>query len=120
MNQIMIKGNVGQNPELRDIGNGQSVCRFSVAVNESYFTKTNEKKETTTWFNVSVWGKRAESLVQRLSKGSRVFVIGKVRQSKYTDKQGVEKTNFEIIANSVEIIEVKGSQEESSDESAEA
>jgi len=68
MKQIIIAGNIGKDAELRKTQNGDPVAGFTVAV--------NDRKKNTTWFDVSLWGKRGEALAPHLTKGSKVCVIG--------------------------------------------
>lgn len=80
MKTIMIAGNIGKTAELREAG-GTSVAGFSVAV------EGREKgQKTTTWFDCSIWGKRAEVLAQYLTKGSKVAISGELGTREYNDK----------------------------------
>ena len=81
MNKIIVIGNLGRDPEMRYTPNGQSVTSFSVASNRKYTTATGERREETEWFNVSAWGKLGETCNQYLTKGSQVYVEGRLRSS---------------------------------------
>jgi single-strand DNA-binding protein len=106
MNRVELIGNLGQAGELKHTNDGsKSFCRFSVAVNESYKDKNGEKKETTTWVNVVLWGRQAETVAPMLTKGARVFIDGKLRATKWNDKEtGKEVKSFEVHANSVNVL----------------
>ena len=72
-NQIVIVGNLGNDPEMRYTPSGSPVTGFSVAVNESYVDRSGEKRDDTTWFRVSAWNKLAETCNEYLSKGKMVL-----------------------------------------------
>jgi single-strand DNA-binding protein len=105
MQRLVIKGNVGQEPELKTVSGGQTLCKFSVAVNESFTKKDGTKQESTTWFNVTVWGKAAERTAARVKKGSRVIVEGKVKLNTFEGKDGTQKASLEVTALSVDTLE---------------
>ena len=96
MNNIHVIGNVGQDPVLRYAKSGMAVLKFSVA---DTFKKDN--KETTMWHNVTVFDEMAENVAELVKKGSRVIVHGRLSSSQYTDKEGNEKTSYEIVASEV-------------------
>lgn len=73
--RISFEGNIGTEPEIKFLANGQGVCEFSVAVNQRKKVGDEWKDVNTTWYRVSVWGKLAESAVE-MKKGSRVLVVG--------------------------------------------
>lgn len=110
----MIKGNVGQEPELKTLAGGQTLCKFSVAVNESFTKKDGTKQESTTWFNVTVWGKAAERAAKNVKKGSRVVVEGKVKINSFEGKDGTQKSSLEVSALSVDVLQ-KFEREDSGD-----
>lgn len=84
MNKVIIIGNLGQDPEIKTIGSGDGVelCKFSVAVTETYLNRDKEKVSNTTWFNIDVFGKQAKSCAEYLFKGSKVAIDGKMVTSK--------------------------------------
>jgi len=77
VNQILIHGYIGKDPELRTLPEGKPVCQFSVATSESWTTLTGEKKTVTDWHKVTAWGKQAEAIAKFFSKGQEIIVIGK-------------------------------------------
>ena len=102
LNRVMLLSNLGADPELR-FGQGadQAVLRLRLATTESYFDKrTNERKERTDWHNVVLFGKRAEALHKILTKGSTLFIEGRVQTSSY-EKEGQKIWKTDIIANNV-------------------
>lgn len=111
VNKAIIVGHLGQDPELRYTSGGDAAANISVATSEQWKDKhSGEQKEQTEWHRVSFFGKPAEIVCQYLRKGSQIYVEGKIRSKKYTDKQGIERTTFEIIAESFKML---GSKSES-------
>lgn len=105
VNKAIIVGHLGQDPEIRYTSNGDAAANISVATSEQWKDKsTGEQKEQTEWHRVSFFGKPAEVVCQYLKKGSQIYVEGKIRSKKYTDKQGIERTAFEIIAESFKML----------------
>ena len=106
LNQVNIIGNVGQDPELREVG-GNSVVNFSVATTERYKDKSGEQQENTQWHRVSFWGKPAEIIAQYVRKGSKLYVGGSLEYRKY-DKDGVEMTATNIKGRDFKFLDSKG------------
>lgn len=97
MNVLTIAGNVGRDSELRQVNTSsgqQSVLSFAVAVKSS--KKDAEGKYISVWFDCSLWGKRADTLVQYIKKGSSVTVTGEVELEQYTNSQGVAGAKMKI------------------------
>lgn len=107
MNKIFILGNVGQDPEVRTIGNETKIAKITVAVTEKFRNKDGEKQESTTWFNVSAWRKTAEIVEKYITKGSKVLVEGKMTFRNYEDKDGVKRTAAEIQCENLTILSFK-------------
>ncbi len=98
VNKVIIVGNLGRDPEVRYSQAGMAICNFSVAVTER--VKDGDAwKDATEWFRVVCFGKTAENAGQYLQKGRQVYVEGRLRTSKYKDKEGIEKTSVELICN---------------------
>jgi single-strand DNA-binding protein len=102
INKVMLMGNLGRDPELRFTNNQKAVANFSIATKET-FTSGGEKKETTEWHKIVVWGKQAESCAAYLQKGRAVFVEGKL-QTRTWDKDGVKQYTTEIVADRVHFL----------------
>jgi single-strand DNA-binding protein len=101
VNKVILLGHLGQNPDLRYTTNGEAVVNLSLATSEHWKDRaTGEKREATEWHRIGVFGKPAEIAAQYLSKGSQIYVEGKIRSKKYTDKNGIERVAFEIISDS--------------------
>ncbi len=109
LNKIMLIGNLGKDPELQVTSDGTPYTRFSLAVNRSYKTNSGEKREETEWFNIVAWRHLAELTERYLHKGSKVYIEGRLTQRKYTDKNGIERTAVEVIANDIQFLDRKPS-----------
>jgi single-strand DNA-binding protein len=107
LNKIMLIGNVGKDPELQLTSDGTPFTRFSLAANRSYTSSSGEKVEETEWFNIVVWRQLAEICERYLHKGSKVYLEGRLTQRKYTDREGLQRTNVEVIANEMEMLSPK-------------
>ena len=86
----MLIGNLGADPELRFTTNNRPVLKFRLATTESYMDQNQTRQEVTHWHQVVLWGKRGEALSKILSKGSRVYVEGRIETRSYDDKDGVK------------------------------
>ena len=104
LNRVFIMGNLTRDPELRYIPSGQAVASFSVAVNRVYNTPSGEKKEEVSFINVVAWGRRAEVCGEYLSKGSPVFVEGRLQSRSWEDKNGAKRYALEVIASNVQFL----------------
>lgn len=84
LNKVQVIGNLGADPELKEMANGNVVCRLSVAATRvRKHPQTGEKQKETEWFRISVWGKQAEHCKKYLSKGRQVYVEGRLKTSDY-------------------------------------
>jgi single-stranded DNA-binding protein len=104
LNKVILIGRLGRDPECRYLPNGDAVCNFSLATSESWKDQSGQKKERTDWHNITMYRKPAEIAAQYLKKGSQVYLEGKIQSRKYTDKQGVERTAYEIIGNEMKML----------------
>lgn len=103
INKAIVVGTLGRDPEVRYTANNNAVCNFSIATSETW-NKDGEKKEETTWHNVTTFGKLAEICGEYLRKGSIVYVEGKIKKRKYQAKDGNEKEAVEINATEMQIL----------------
>ncbi len=105
LNKAQIIGRLGQDPEVKDLGNGHTVCNFSVATSEKWKDKkTGEEKEKTEWHRVVVWGKLAEICGKYLEKGRQVYVEGKIESRSWDKEDGSKGYSTEIRANEVKFL----------------
>lgn len=101
LNRIMMIGHLTKNPEQVDLKDGNIICKFSVAMNETYKNKAGEKVENVTFMNVSAFGNQATNAMKYLTKGKQVFVEGKIQNRTWEDKEGVKKYATDVVANNV-------------------
>jgi single-strand DNA-binding protein len=95
MNQIIIEGNLGSDPELRALKD-EVLASFSLA--HTPYKKVNGQYEDgeTIWFRVTFWNSKSDAVLENLKKGDRIVVMGKLNQSTYKTKEGETKTSLEI------------------------
>jgi single-strand DNA-binding protein len=103
-NKIIVVGNLGRDPELRYTPQGNAVCDFSVATNEKKRDKAGEMQDVTTWFKVTLWGKQAENASKYLTKGSPVYVEGRLRVEEWTDRDGKTRQSLEVNATDMQFL----------------
>lgn len=98
LNQVQIIGNLGADPEVRSMQNGDKVANLRVAVSEKWKDKnTGERKEKTEWVPVTLWGPLAGVAEQYLHKGSKVFISGKFTTRKWQDQSGNDRYTTEVV-----------------------
>jgi len=109
MNKIMLIGNLGRDPELNYTPSGTAMTKFTMAVNRRWREKqSGEQREETTWFNIVAWNQLAETCNQYLHKGSKIYAEGRMTSRKFTDKDGNERTAWEVNINEMEMLDPKG------------
>lgn len=101
MNTVKLIGNVGKEVSIKNFENNK-LASFSLATNETYTTKNNEEKTTTTWHNIVAWGKIADQCEQLLSKGKFISLEGKIQYRQYQNKENQTVNLTEIVAYKVE------------------
>ena len=104
LNKVFLIGRLTRDPELRFMPNGEAVCNFGLATSEKWKNKNGEPTEKTEFHNITIYRKLAEIAGQYLKKGSQVYLEGKIQSRKYTDKNGVERTAYEIIGNEMKML----------------
>ncbi len=95
-NKIIVVGNLGRDPELRYTPQGTAVCNFSIATNEKKRDKAGELQDVTTWFRVTLWRQQAENAAKYLTKGSPVYIEGRLRVEEWTDRDGNNRHTLEV------------------------
>jgi len=117
INKVIIVGRLGADPENRYMPNGEQVSSVSVATSDRWRDKASgEMRESTEWHRVSFFGKLAEISGQYLKKGSLVYIEGKLRSRKYTDKEGIQRSATDIIADTMQMLGGRPSQDDSMEE----
>ncbi len=107
-NKITIVGNLGRDPELRYTPTGLAVCSFSVATNEKRKDKAGEMQDVTTWFKITLWGKQGETASKYLTKGSPIYIEGRLRLEEWTDRDNKTRTTLEVHATDMQFIGSRG------------
>lgn len=114
VNRVFLIGNLGADPEVRSLESGSTVAKFNIATTESYTNKNGERVDNTEWHRIELWEGLAKVAEKYLKKGQQVYIEGKIRTDKYTDKDGVERQSTTIRANSMTLLGGPQKQEGSS------
>lgn len=113
INKIILVGNLGQDPETRNLPSGDAVTNVSVATSEQWKDKkTGEQRERTEWHKVAFFGRLAEIAAQYLRKGSQIYVEGKLRTRKWQDRDGNDRWTTEVIADELQMLGGTGQRNE--------
>ena len=104
INKVILVGNLGNDPEVRYSQSGSALTTISVATSESWKDKDGNPQERTEWHRVKFFGRLAEIAGEYLKKGGQVYIEGRLRTEKYTDKAGVEKYSTDIIADEMQML----------------
>jgi single-strand DNA-binding protein len=104
VNKVILMGNLGRDPEVRYLPSGDPIANVTIATSRRYKNKAGEPIEETEWHRVAFFGRLAEIASQYLKKGNPVYVEGRIRTNKYTDKDGIEKFSTEIVANEMQLL----------------
>ena len=107
-NKITVVGNLGRDPELRYTPQGAAVCSFSMATNEKRRDKSGEMQDTTTWFKITLWRNQAENAAKYLTKGSPVYIEGRLRIEEWTDRDGNSRYTLDVQATDMQFIGSRG------------
>lgn len=111
VNKVILVGNVGVDPDVRTMPNGNTVTTLSIATSESWKDKqTGEKQERTEWHRVVCFNRLGEIASEYIRKGSKLYIEGSLRTRKWQDQQGQDKYITEIIASEMQMLDSKGSQ----------
>jgi single-strand DNA-binding protein len=108
LNKVLLIGNLTRDPELRYVPSGTAVATFTLAVNRVYKGQDGEKKEETSFIRIVVWGRRAEVCGEYLSKGSPVFVEGRLQSRNWESQDGQKRSTTEVIADNVQFLRGSG------------
>ena len=105
VNKVILVGNLGRDPETRYTPDGAAITNVSIATTSNWKDKTTgERKEETEWHRVVFFGRNAEIAGEYLKKGRPVYVEGKLKTRKWQDKEGIERTTTEIIADQLQLL----------------
>jgi single-strand DNA-binding protein len=100
-NRVQLIGNVGNDPEIKNLEGGKKVANLTIATNDSYKNEKGEKVEQTEWHKVVAWGKTAEIIEKYVTKGKEIAIEGKLTHRSYEDKTGEKRYITEVVANDI-------------------
>ncbi len=101
INRVILIGNLGRDPEIRNLEGGVKVANFSLATTETFRGRNGEKAEHTEWHNIVLWRGLAEVAESYLKKGNTIYVEGRIRTREWTDKEGNKRYTTEIQADNM-------------------
>src|ERR1051325_5529030 len=107
-NKVIVVGNLGRDPELRYTPQGVAVCSFSMATNEKRRDKSGEMQDITTWFKITLWREKAETAAKYLTKGSTVYIEGRLRIEEWTDRDNNNRYTLDVQATDMQFIGSRG------------
>lgn len=113
VNKVIIIGHLGNDPEMRTMPNGDAVANISVATSESWTDKnTGERREITEWHRIVFYRRQAEIVGQYLSKGSKIYIEGKLKTRKWQDQSGQDRYLTEIIGDCLQMLDNKSNEQQ--------
>ena len=104
LNKAILIGRLGRDPEVRHMPNGEAVCNFSIATSETWKDQGGQRQTKTEWHAITLYRRLAEVAGQYLKKGSLVYIEGRIQSRKYTGKDGIERTAYEIIGSEMKML----------------
>ena len=104
VNKVILVGRLGSDPETRYMPSGEAVTNFSLATDEKWKNKNGQLQTRTEWHNITLFGRLGEIASQYLSKGSQVFIEGRIQSRKYSGKDGIERTAYDIIGSEMKML----------------
>lgn len=107
-NKVMLIGNVGRDPEVRHLESGVAVASFTLATTERYKDRNGALQDQTEWHNIVCWRNLAELSEKYISKGSQIFVEGKIRTRSWQDQTGQKRYTTEIVADNIRLLGKRG------------
>ncbi len=114
-NKMTVIGNLGGEPEMKYLPNGDPVTDFSVAVTERWKDRSGQQQERTNWFRISAFGQLAQTCKDYLHKGSSVYIEGPLTPREYTDRDGKARTSLDIRAREMRMLDRRGDNPEYGD-----
>jgi single-strand DNA-binding protein len=118
-NRVLLIGNLGADPELRQTVSGHAVANFSLATNERWTNRAGDREERVQWHRVVAWGRLARFCADRLKKGCLIHVEGRLQTRQWDDKEGHSRMTTEVVAGAVEWLGSPAGRGDNGDEGAE-
>ena len=112
VNKVILVGNIGQDPEVRYMPNGNAVANLSLATSESWKDQSGQLQERTEWHRLTMYRRLAEIAGEYLKKGSQIYVEGKLQTRKWQDQQGQDRYTTEIIVDQMQMLGGRSGQSE--------
>ena len=106
LNKVFLMGNLTRDPELRYTPAGLAVASFGIAINSAWTAKSGEKKEEVCYVDISIFGRRAEVVGEYLSKGSPIFIEGRLQFNQWETKDGQKRSTLRVVADNFQFIGV--------------
>lgn len=104
VNKVILLGNLGRDPEIRNLESGARVASFSLATNRTYKSQEGKKVDETEWHNVVLWGNLADLAEKFLAKGRQVYIEGRIRTRQWEDKEGQKRYTTEIVGENMTFV----------------
>ncbi|OUV54950.1 MAG: single-stranded DNA-binding protein [Flavobacteriales bacterium TMED113] len=104
LNKVMLIGNLGKDPESREMSDGTKMAKFPIATTETYKNRQGEKVSNTEWHNIVLWRGLAEVAINWLKKGDSVYIEGKLKTRSWEDESGVKKYATDIQADNLSML----------------
>jgi len=111
-NKVQLIGNVGNDPEVKNLEDGKKLAKFSLATNESYKDANGVKQTITDWHNLIAWGKTAEIIEKYVTKGKEIVIEGKLKSRSYDDKEGNKRYVTEVLIHEIVLLGSSNSESE--------
>ena len=104
LNKVMLIGNLGKDPESKEMGDGTKMAKFPIATTETYKNRQGEKVSNTEWHNIVLWRGLAEVAINWLKKGDSVYIEGKLKTRSWEDENGIRKYATDIQADNLSML----------------
>ena len=109
LNKVMLIGNLTRDPELRFTPSGKAVAELGLAINRIWYNEQNQKQEETTFVDVTLWARQAEIAQQYLTKGSPVYIEGRLNLDTWDDKAtGQKRSKLKVVGEGLQLLGTKG------------
>jgi single-strand DNA-binding protein len=109
LNKVMLIGNLTRDPEIKYTPKGQAIAELGLAINRRYTTESGDKREETTFVDVTLWGRQAEIAKEYLSKGRPVYIEGRLTLDTWDDKQtGQKRSKMRVTAETMQLLGSRG------------
>ena len=105
---MILLGNLGRDPEVRQTPSGQTVASFSLATNRKWRDRDGNRQEQTEWHNIVVWGRQAEVAGQYLTKGKQIFLEGRLQTRSWEDREGKKQYRTEVVCENLKFLDSRG------------